>query len=213
MSGWPPSRTWTSPRSEEHTSELQSPCNLVCRLLLEKKKIAATALLVGGAVHLFDHAEILVDGPTVRYHLWTGDVFTIAPSPRRSALTCVHVRRCSHYTMPCTHTTSHFHSSGARRERCRGSSSRGPALDSLLHNVCPRRHAPLVSCCLTHTVFFFFFLIIRPPPRSPLFPYTPLFRSFVCCRIKNFGSVLLDDQESRIWIGDMCKNNNRRHDN
>src|SRR5256885_3955810 len=30
----------TSPtsRSEEHTSELQSPCNLVCRLLLEKKK-------------------------------------------------------------------------------------------------------------------------------------------------------------------------------
>src|SRR2546426_6745375 len=35
-------------RSEEHTSELQSPCNLVCRLLLEKKKKAnptATCLL------------------------------------------------------------------------------------------------------------------------------------------------------------------------
>src|SRR2546426_12436523 len=29
-------------RSEEHTSELQSPCNLVCRLLLEKKKNANT---------------------------------------------------------------------------------------------------------------------------------------------------------------------------
>src|SRR5256885_9079974 len=28
----------TPERSEEHTSELQSPCNLVCRLLLEKKK-------------------------------------------------------------------------------------------------------------------------------------------------------------------------------
>src|SRR2546426_3683803 len=28
----------TMKRSEEHTSELQSPCNLVCRLLLEKKK-------------------------------------------------------------------------------------------------------------------------------------------------------------------------------
>src|SRR2546426_2553363 len=28
-------------RSEEHTSELQSPCNLVCRLLLEKKKASA----------------------------------------------------------------------------------------------------------------------------------------------------------------------------
>src|SRR5256885_5120302 len=33
------SRTPFSLRSEEHTSELQSPCNLVCRLLLEKKKI------------------------------------------------------------------------------------------------------------------------------------------------------------------------------
>src|SRR5256885_7098889 len=30
---------WVRTRSEEHTSELQSPCNLVCRLLLEKKKI------------------------------------------------------------------------------------------------------------------------------------------------------------------------------
>src|SRR5256885_7267056 len=29
---------WWLRRSEEHTSELQSPCNLVCRLLLEKKK-------------------------------------------------------------------------------------------------------------------------------------------------------------------------------
>src|SRR2546426_11192290 len=31
-------RSSTEERSEEHTSELQSPCNLVCRLLLEKKK-------------------------------------------------------------------------------------------------------------------------------------------------------------------------------
>src|SRR2546426_7291078 len=39
-------------RSEEHTSELQSPCNLVCRLLLEKKKkpskANATCRLVEG---------------------------------------------------------------------------------------------------------------------------------------------------------------------
>src|SRR5256885_12267475 len=33
-------------RSEEHTSELQSPCNLVCRLLLEKKKNPNRALQV-----------------------------------------------------------------------------------------------------------------------------------------------------------------------
>src|SRR5258708_14554581 len=36
MRGSPCSRLWT--RSEEHTSELQSPDHLVCRLLLEKKK-------------------------------------------------------------------------------------------------------------------------------------------------------------------------------
>src|SRR5256885_9918005 len=33
------------PRSEEHTSELQSPCNLVCRLLLEKKNVTSYTLL------------------------------------------------------------------------------------------------------------------------------------------------------------------------
>src|SRR2546426_6828474 len=32
-------------RSEEHTSELQSPCNLVCRLLLEKKKPKYTSYI------------------------------------------------------------------------------------------------------------------------------------------------------------------------
>src|SRR2546426_4595062 len=33
-----PAGNFFESRSEEHTSELQSPCNLVCRLLLEKKK-------------------------------------------------------------------------------------------------------------------------------------------------------------------------------
>src|SRR5437773_7560832 len=38
----PPGRLSEPPRSEEHTSELQSHHDLVCRLLLEKKKISAT---------------------------------------------------------------------------------------------------------------------------------------------------------------------------
>src|SRR5256885_11651218 len=38
----------TGVRSEEHTSELQSPCNLVCRLLLEKKKQIMSALPLYG---------------------------------------------------------------------------------------------------------------------------------------------------------------------
>src|SRR5688500_19455051 len=37
-------------RSEEHTSELQSPCNLVCRLLLEKKKATKWAWLTAGTI-------------------------------------------------------------------------------------------------------------------------------------------------------------------
>src|SRR2546426_7644854 len=41
-----PSRPASAARSEEHTSELQSPCNLVCRLLLEKKKQAKKQILL-----------------------------------------------------------------------------------------------------------------------------------------------------------------------
>src|ERR1022692_2968755 len=43
-------------RSEEHTSELQSPCNLVCRLLLEKKKkfeCRAVARIAGAITPVF----------------------------------------------------------------------------------------------------------------------------------------------------------------
>src|SRR5256885_10926105 len=36
-----PVNVYLGVRSEEHTSELQSPCNLLCRLLLEKKKITS----------------------------------------------------------------------------------------------------------------------------------------------------------------------------
>src|SRR5256885_6985744 len=45
-------------RSEEHTSELQSPCNLVCRLLLEKKKYTRSAH-TRHAIHRYcSHCEL-----------------------------------------------------------------------------------------------------------------------------------------------------------
>src|SRR5256885_2617858 len=66
MSPWRPSSSWTTSRScatsssatsgtrsEEHTSELQSPCNLVCRLLLEKKK---KIKLIYERIHLMKRA-------------------------------------------------------------------------------------------------------------------------------------------------------------
>src|SRR6266850_7400488 len=48
---------YTYARSEEHTSELQSPCNLVCRLLLEKKKDPGTGV---------GHRQHRVTGPAPR---------------------------------------------------------------------------------------------------------------------------------------------------
>src|SRR5690554_7300235 len=45
LTPFPPDR-WTSSRSEEHTSELQSRPHLVCRLLLEKKKFNCISLLL-----------------------------------------------------------------------------------------------------------------------------------------------------------------------
>src|SRR3954464_7190531 len=90
----PSSGVKKSARSEEHTSELQSHDNLVCRLLLEKKKVV---LGRGEQIGRARRHQIRRDGDAGARHV---DV-------------CVH----------------------------------------------------------------FFFLMIRRPPRSPLFPYTTLFRS------------------------------------
>src|SRR6266487_1727556 len=94
-------------RSEEHTSELQSPVHLVCRLLLEKKKfiVVTTAVL---------QSTIM---------LW--------------------------------------HSQGLAR--------------ALL--LLPVVYAAACTAMALGVVIAFFFLMIRRPPRSPLFPYTTLFRS------------------------------------
>src|SRR5256885_12215626 len=51
-------------RSEEHTSELQSPCNLVCRLLLEKKKTCTISSLE-------PTASITRTRPTATQYTWT----------------------------------------------------------------------------------------------------------------------------------------------
>src|SRR5256885_7358695 len=50
-------------RSEEHTSELQSPCNLVCRLLLEKKKKRNESIVRPRAEP--QHKENIITSPTI----------------------------------------------------------------------------------------------------------------------------------------------------
>src|SRR5947208_4580323 len=47
-----------TPRSEEHTSELQSPDHLVCRLLLEKKKKNKTKILINAMKIIIDRKQI-----------------------------------------------------------------------------------------------------------------------------------------------------------
>src|SRR2546430_11228855 len=54
---WPCAR-WA--RSEEHTSELQSQSNLVCRLLLEKKKNHVNIVLHGRPIKVVDYEAIMV---------------------------------------------------------------------------------------------------------------------------------------------------------
>src|SRR5438445_3566984 len=52
----------------------------------------------------------------------------------------------------------------------------------------------LFLCSLTFLFSFtssFFFFMIRRPPRSTLFPYTTLFRSFRCCHLKNIWTAPL----------------------
>src|SRR5437867_8727319 len=53
---WRRRRPWSRPRSEEHTSELQSPYDLVCRLLLEKKKKDSDERLLEDAEDIVDVA-------------------------------------------------------------------------------------------------------------------------------------------------------------
>src|SRR5256885_11253506 len=50
-------------RSEEHTSELQSPCNLVCRLLLEKKKKKPTLQTSANGDHAAEILQLSVATP------------------------------------------------------------------------------------------------------------------------------------------------------
>src|SRR5215218_1223898 len=100
-------------RSEEHTSELQSHSDIVCRLLLEKKKVL-----------LLPHATPAISVSHKRT--------TAIPLPKLP-------KSCAY---------------------------RAQILDT-------------PATALAQHLIFFFFLMIRRPPRSTLFPYTTLFRSYI----------------------------------
>src|SRR5688572_31926454 len=71
-------------RSEEHTSELQSQSNLVCRLLLEKKKFKASAMEAMISRSRFTRRSLWLDDPP---HLFLRPVpLRHVPDPHRDAL-------------------------------------------------------------------------------------------------------------------------------
>src|SRR5688500_18268515 len=82
-------------RSEEHTSELQSPCNLVCRLLLEKKKkqnmhhdwrrnVYSTSHTVPR--HISRLASVSISPPLHQHLLLLIPFLSLSPRPPRSTL-------------------------------------------------------------------------------------------------------------------------------
>src|SRR6266850_351194 len=85
-----------SARSEEHTSELQSPCNLVCRLLLEKKKYPTDSVL---PVHSLDEfvagsaQDIAHDDAVVLLILNNENSLAHATTPRIPAFFFLMIRR------------------------------------------------------------------------------------------------------------------------
>src|SRR5256885_4530960 len=81
-------------RSEEHTSELQSPCNLVCRLLLEKKKNTRSVTYPRSLTR-----RMLPCNASTRMHVDIGLSIVLVLSSSHRAVHVV-VRGSSHFTAP-----------------------------------------------------------------------------------------------------------------
>src|SRR5256885_5970283 len=69
-------------RSEEHTSELQSPCNLVCRLLLEKKKNDTMITLCTSPIHALTRSSLHARTTLTRISALHPSSPPTAPMPR-----------------------------------------------------------------------------------------------------------------------------------
>src|SRR5690242_14504918 len=156
-------------RSEEHTSELQSHVNLVCRLLLEKKK-RGQVLEENLVFRVFRTVE--VDGVDLEQReitlafLWRADLANDGVTGAQCETTDL-ARRDVNIVW-----------AGEI-----GSVSGAQEAEAVLENI---QHA-ITGDFLTAFLFFF---MIRRPPRSTLFPYTTLFRSEVDLLLLSSGSFL-----------------------
>src|SRR2546430_7102696 len=90
--GWPTLARPISPRSEEHTSELQSQSNLVCRLLLEKKKIFDMVFIAESAQNLLPPSLFLLGDAS--------DIVHLNPPQHRHQQVSERLRRLYHSERP-----------------------------------------------------------------------------------------------------------------
>src|SRR5256885_802644 len=164
-------------RSEEHTSELQSPCNLVCRLLLEKKKTHRPA----GAIPKRPGSGSSCPSQAPAAHQ-TLRLRHLSYHPTGSAI----VRGCGRVVarvLPMLlaepASRSQLPASQMARRRPYAVDSRWSMLPLLCLPLCSHVTFSVFICCTPYPLcfLFFFFLMIRRPPRSPLFPYPTLSRS------------------------------------
>src|SRR5256885_1314736 len=161
-------------RSEEHTSELQSPCNLVCRLLLEKKKtetctVRSSFCWLGPT---YCTSLLIPSSPTCGSCLPSANICSAGSyNAARPSATHRQTSRLDR-TLIRQHTTRSM-DTGPRMAQSHPwnyyyprKTLRKKFNNFQMHSYLTRPPTPLK--------LFFFFLMSRPPPRSPLFPSTPL---------------------------------------
>src|SRR6267378_6546520 len=150
-------RTRAKARSEEHTSELQSRRDLVCRLLLDKKKSDCYFLFL--LLRRIDHSA---SGPAASAYVLSSRGI---PSSvlHRLELCARHLFRLARLRV------LGFGLEGIVANGCSGNRSLAAVPLVTWTPEARIRHRYVASDR-------FFFLMIRRPPRSTLFPYTTLFR-------------------------------------
>src|SRR3989440_432788 len=147
----------SSDRSEEHTSELQSRSDLVCRLLLEKKKHTSELQSRSDLV-----CRLLLGQKKNTYHLQSrSDVVCRLVLARENISDKLGLVMMAVVYMHDPHALTILLFSGP-----------------LYYIFCLINTIVSFSCYITVPLIFFFFLIILRHPRSPLFPYPSLFFFF-----------------------------------
>src|SRR5690348_2479194 len=142
------------PRSEEHTSELQSPVHLVCRLLLASASTVLYTLSLHDALPIFTFSEIAL----MNAMSCSTTIRECRPLSERNSSA---VRAVSSSVIPATGSSSN--------------SSLGSCISSMPISSQDRKSTRLNS---SHpSISYAVFCLRRRPPCSTLFPYTTLFRS------------------------------------